>query len=761
MVSHQLPIFNIGDTTSYHMTGTLGPTPPHYVRTNLTVDFAACCVHCTLCSLASQSSWSPGIDETGSPRLKMPLPPPSTPEDGHSMPEFLTDSHHHHHHNPSGLMHSAPVSVDNERSRDANLLRAMSDSRSPNSKAIREDRRHNLHPKGHGYRRHPAVVNGVEMKTDGQYNVRDPRQAVYSRASSRLGYPHSHRVMKEHTYSKRYQEGCEKHPLFCRVGTCSNLSPELLTPVPSSTASKTGGGKRTTSSSSPLASTRPSNTTSPRARGGSTNTPTGESSAQQNPKTSQSDNTPPVTPSGAEQEKVPVTAKTPSSFTANECTTRPSSVMPKSAPTHGSDASCNLPQATLTGEVGKSVRGAVKKDSDAIQAKAKSPLEGEPKETKVWGQDEEKKSSVSSVSSVSSDAAICSLDGFHLDLDLEPTSSSNSNSTCCSESEEMAEERGGDSDMDVEGHSGEGEDGEDGTMEAGSADPGSDGLARKMSTDENQKWTVTSPEPGKMRFSRLDNIDRSPESERVHLKQITSNRIQLRNGRVLPPSSLAFLPASPKLISPPRRATPQLDALKNEAPSTTSSPGPAQLRRSKRLAEVVEEGSQSKETSGDPGGDHESILDPSFEFQLSDVESSDESEFDMPDFDLVPVKPSPPVSSHDMPHTENRSMRGRRGRGRGRGGRRGSKRGGVHRNEGMSINYLSLCNGYLYDCVLVLTEAGPRGHEGVQFYVHEPRTREEEGICKSTTALSTFTVTPCLSLDSEKASSTGARGEEE
>lgn len=652
------------------------------------------------------------------------------------MPEFHTDNHQHQHHqhNPSGLMHSAP---DNDRSRDVNILRAISDGRSSNSKAIREDRRHNLHPKGLGYRRHSAVVNGVEMKSDGQYSLRDPRQAVYSRASSRLGYPHSHRVMKEHTYSKRYQEGCEKHPLFCRVGTCSNLSPELLTPVPSS-ASKTGGGKRTTSSSSPLVTRGSTNTTSPPASRGSTNTSARESPAQRDSTTSQSDYTPPVAPAGADQERVAVTAKTQSSSTASECTTGPSSGMSRSAPTDAreSEASCNLPQATVSGEGGKNLRGAVKKDSDAIQPKGEFPMEGEPKETKVWGHDDDKKSSVSS------DTAICSLDGFHLDLDLEPTSSSNSNSTCCSESEEMAEEKGGDSDMDVEGDSGE-EDGEDGTMVDGTSEQGSDGLAKT-------EWTVSSPEPGKMRFSRLDNIDRSPESERVHLKQITSNRIQLRNGRVLPPSSLAFLPASPKLVSPPQRATPQLDAVKSEAPSTTSSQGPAQLRRSKRLAEVVEECSHSKESSGEPGGGRDSILGPSFEIQLSDVESSDGSDFDMPDFDLVPVKPSSPVSPQHTPPAENRSVRGRKGRGRGRGGRRGSKRGGVHnytRSEGLSIHYLSLslCNGYLCDCVLVLTEAGTRGNEGVQFYVHEPRTREEEGICKSITTLSTFTLTPCFS----------------
>lgn len=617
----------------------------------------------------------------------MPLPPPSTPEDsGHSMPEFHTDNHYQHQHNPSGLMHSAP---DNDRSRDANILRAISDGRSSNSKAIREDRRHNLHPKGLGYRQHSAV-NGVEMKSDGQHSLRDPRQAVYSRASRRLGYPHSHRVMMEHTYSKRYQEGCEKLPLFCRVGTtCSNLSPELLTPVPSS-ASKTGGGKRTTSSSSPLASGRSTNTTSPLAGRGSANTSPGESSAQRDPTTSQSDNTPPVIPAGAHQGRVAMTAKTQSSSTANECTTRPSSGVSRSAPTDGREsvASCNLPQPTLTGE---SVRREVKKDSDTIQPKEEFPMEGGMKETKVWGHDEDKKSSVSS------DTAICSLDGFHLDLDLEPTSSSNSNSTCCSESEEMAEEKGGDSNMDVEGDSGE-EDGEDGAMEDGSSEPGSDGLAKT-------EWTVSSPEPGKMRFSRLDNIDRSPESERVHLKQITSNRIQLRNGRVLPPSSLAFLPAAPKPASPPQRTAPQLDAVKSGAPSTTSSPGPAQLRRSKRLAEVVEECSQSKESSGEPGGGRDSFLDPSFEFQLSDVESSDGSDFDMPDFDLVPVKPSPPVSPQHTPPAENRSMRGRKGRGgRGRGSRRGSKRGGVHnytRSEGLSIHYLSLCTGYWYDCVLV------------------------------------------------------------
>lgn len=621
--------------------------------------------HCTLCSSASQSSWSPSIDETGSPRLKMPLPPPSTPEDGHCVQELYTDSHHQH--NSKSLI---PLSVDNDRGRDA---RALNDGRSPINKGIREDRWHHVHPKVPGYRRHSVVANGLEMKSDGQHSVRDPRQAGYSRASVRVGYPHSHRVMKEHTYSKRYQEGCE-HPRFCRVGACSDLSPQLLTPVSSSTASKTGGGKRSASSNAPPTS------------GGSTTTSTAEGPAQQEPIA----NTP-VTAAGADQKTVAGIMKTRSNSTVNECTIHPSS---RSAPTNdsGSDASVTPSSPPQTGKGVESMKEPVKKDSNTIQHKGKSPMEGEPKETRVWGEDEEKKSSVSS------DPAMCSLDGFHLDLDPEPTSSSNSNSTCCSESEEMAEEKAGDSDMDVEADSEEG----DRTMEA---EPGSDDLAKKMSTDDNQQWAVTSPEPGKMRFSRLDNIDRSPESERVHLKQITSNRIQLRNGRVLPPSSLAFLAASPKLVSPPQRSPPQLDGNKNHPPSmASSSPGPGQLRRSKRLAEVMEEGSQSKEINGESGGGHDSILDPSFEIQLSDepVESSDESEFDLPDFDLVPIKRSPPGSPQHTPPTETRSVRGRKGRGRGRGARRGGKRGGAHsytRSEGMSDFYLSPCSGYTGVCV--------------------------------------------------------------
>ena len=559
---------------------------------------------------------------------------------------------------------------DKERGRELGALRRDGGrvpwTTPPGGKGGREERKPPQQRVSRGHERTPPTT---PSGGSGHHTTRDPRQANLS--STKMVSSHTRRVLLEHSYGKKPPEDYKTLPLFRRISPCSSLNPAFLTPLQSSTATKRQSG------SAPSTPVGTSGGSKPRAM-------------QKKPEPNHSEKPEHSllsSPSG-----ISLGDTKPSTDVEGPAPCR-SPVRPASASVleSGSGSTGAVDSNHITSRAGGGVQTTCEAvdNSDSVQSTSKSPVIGESVEGKAWVEEEEKKAS-----------NVCSLDGFHLDLDPEPTSGSNSNSTCCSESEEMAEEKAEDSDMEVEG-GGEGEAGDT----AGSSDeslviPDENTCAsvdEMKSPKENQQWSVQSlPEPGKMRFSRMDNMEDSLESERVHLKQMTSNRIQLRNGRVLPPSSLAFIAASQKSVSPPQRQSALLEMVSKSPPSSTStcsSPGVNRLRRSKRLAGVVGEDSRWKDSSSDVVMDSDSGVDRedgSFEMHLSE-ESSDESEFDMPDFNPVLRKSSPLDLSPYKPPSESRPVRGKRGRGRGRGGRRGGKRGGVWSSIRSEGKYMYIC----------------------------------------------------------------------
>lgn len=592
------------------------------------------------------------MDETGSPRLRMPLPSPSTPEDWHAMPDLHTPDPHphpHHHHPPHSadvFTSSAHSPLEKERCREFGF--PSSRTLSPGGRGGRDDRRAH-YPRFHE-RRAPAIINGFEG--DGCQPMKDPRQAGYNR--TKLEH---RRVLREHSYSRRYQEKYNKHPRFRRIEPCSDFNPQFLTPLrSSSTAAKSPN--QTTAKDKPQSEKKEEKD----SKSSTSLVGSGKASGlyEKPPPPSAISSTRP-TPSGNGAESAKSLA--PSAATTSQERSLPSS-----------DSSSAMTVEHKTGsEVTNLSGGKNSEKSDMVQAKQKS-LDGEelapqtkPRRSKTHS--DEKKASSSPLTGED----LSPLNGFHLDLDLEATTSG-SNSTCCSESEEMAEERGGnDSDakdkkegMEVDGTESSSDESASLTLE--------DSSPRSLEKKSPEKWSVCLPEPGKIRFSRLDNIEDSSDSERLSVKQMTSNRIQLRNGRVLPSSSLAFFTTAQKVLSPPPHPQPST--------TTKSSPAgsPSRLRRSKRLAMAGEEGTtpQSGSTTSS-----DAIADQSFEMQLSEEgsQSSDESEFELPAFEPVPLKPSLPESP--LPKTP--PVRGKRGRGRGRRGRRWGKRGGIQNTNGECV----------------------------------------------------------------------------
>ena len=530
-------------------------------------------------------------------------------------------------------------------------------------------------PLGHHERRLPVITS--ELRDDGVSFVRDPRQA-----SQKLDHL---RVHKEHSYSKKYQEGSTNHPLFRQVGCRNNLSPRLLTPLNSTRAKST---TRTPTSSGPPVR-------------GSTSAATTAVSDQREQKSNK------LSPSAT------IASRGDDSSTGSECTasSRGHITSGDKSPVRNQIPAKSVDEAIVTAKKMKidapaKLRANTVLDdeknvtSSPLDSKIKDAVTDDPlakgRDNSIIAVDVKKANSSSTVDG----DPLGSLEGFRLDLDLEAaTSCSNSNSTCCSESEEVAEERGRDSD---------GEDGGEGmsvggTVSSSSSEDEALSLPDDSSTTKSpEKWSVCLPEPGKMRFSRLDNIEDSPDAERLSLKQMTSNRIQLRNGRVLPPSSLAFLAASQKISSPPTpqkespRTPPYLQTPQKEfswtppssqtPPSSRSpassqspgslmseSPGTSRLRRSKRLAVTGEVGRPAEWRRGvDSTADSDPTADLSFEMQLSPLESSEGSDFEVPlDF---------PLSPRNKPPCEGRAVRGKRGRGRGRWGRRRGKRGTIRRS---------------------------------------------------------------------------------
>ena len=300
-----------------------------------------------------------------------------------------------------------------------------------------------------------------------------------------------------------------------------------------------------------------------------------------------------------------------------------------------------------------------------------------------------------------------SLEGFHLDLDLELTSTSCSSScgnSSSSEVEEIAEEKSEGAEGDREEEGMEGEEEEYSGLMSSSSDASGE-------SPRNEEWTVTSPEPGKMRFSRLDNIMSGSEGERLSVKQITSNRIQLRNGRVLPPSTLGFFASHKDTSDASRSDTSRSDTSCSDASRSPSSlqtsPQSGRLRRSRRLAGLSEddrkeEGEdekeddkmEEKEPKVEEGekDDGQKTNTPMTFLSTSDglLDSSGESELDLtlhfPDPDPVPGSqpdPEPSPLHYQLPEgpgtPETPAIRRGMGQGkRARGGRRKTKKGNYH-----------------------------------------------------------------------------------
>ena len=690
--------------------------------------------------IASQSSWSPGFEETGSsPRLRMPQPSPSTPSDyNNAAPEFHVDSYHHQHHPhyhneppPFGAPHSQVGGFDKER-RESGLLKTPDGGRLPRvasspvhgrgGKVGKEERRSTC-PRGppyHDRRAAPAIINGV-IVGPGHY-LRDPRQAGFTRSQRDCKT-----VLQDHSYSKEYREGYEDHPRFQRIEPCSTLSPDLLTELKSSAAKKGKAARRT-----------PKNECSTVSNHSESPTSSAESSSrvEQKPTESAGSDSPGSSSNKIEQgtRNTSNPEKRPVLHSLDKCGTKPSGTVKPIArvrPTTTTASSLGkqplLPESTKSslgargmnqGELVKPPASSVETSSlqepPAIQKNGPTTREIPPHELMADGkcgclkipapahqlrEPVPKKPDTSRIQAGSSEARECKMDSeekaptpferdlislpgeFFLDLDPEPTSGSNSNSTCCSESEEPTGSRTEDSDMEIveaEDEATETAD-EQPTLVDGAQASEDESLTLSLPEslqgsevmEENnspEKWSVTSPEPGKMRFSRLDNICSSSDSERLSVKQMTSNRIQLRNGRVLPASHLAY--QAKLTTSPPSSDTP------TSPTSSSSSPKTGRLRRSKRLA-----------ASSDPLSSHiwgmysthdsDSTVDQSFDTQQpSEDASSDESEFEMPDF--APKSGQAEYQQTKSPG-EGRGGRGRRGRG-GRG--RWARRGGVKRGGG-------------------------------------------------------------------------------
>ena len=655
----------------------------------------------------------------------MPHPSPSTPDDyNNPAPEFHVDSYHHHHqhhphyHNeppPFGAPHSQVGGFDKER-RESGLLKTQDGGRLPRvasspvhgkgGKVGKEERRP-MCPRGPPYhdRRAPAIINGV-IVSPGHF-LRDPRQAGFTR--SQRSYK---MVLQDHSYSKEYREGCEDHPLFQRIEPCSTLSPDLLTELKSSAAKK---GKAVRRASKTGSSTVSNHSESPTSSAEASSDSSGSSSNK--------------IEQAAHKTRIP--EKQPVLHSLDKCGTKPSGTVKPIArvkPTTTTSSSGKQPpllesksslsaRGMYQGELVKpptsSVETSTLRESPAIQKNGPAH-EMPPHELMAGGkcgclkmpaparqlrEPVPRKPDIPWKKTGASETTECKMDSeekaatpferdpiglpgeFFLDLDPEPTSGSNSNSTCCSESEELTETRTEDSDMEiVEAEDEATETADEQPMLADGAQtsddesltlslPGSSQGSEVVEENNSpEKWSVSSPEPGKMRFSRLDNICSSSDSERLSVKQMTSNRIQLRNGRVLPASHLAY--QAKLTTSPPSSDTP------TSPTSSSSSPKIGRLRRSKRLA-----------ASSDPLSSHiwglysipdsDSTVDQSFDTQQpSEDASSDESDFEMPDF--------APKSGQAEYQPSKSSGEGRGGRGRrGRGGKgRWARRGGVKRGGG-------------------------------------------------------------------------------
>ena len=495
----------------------------------------------------------------------------------------------------------------------------------------------------------PLMTNGLGSGNP----TRDPRQASLTRAQRSVLV-----VLQEHSYSRKHQEGCEEHPRFHRVPPCSQLNPQMLTELLKSSCSARGKGHRKEpNSTGPAAMPTSSLPGKERVFKPTPSQSADETSFSEKKVHSQLSSISSVR-SGEELKSSPASSVRDNGE-ANISTSRVQSNAHSQKPVSESDRSHQLNQPP--------------KHSGTSRAPGSSDItlscHANTADSKASGEDKNAATSLAQNS-------ICSLDGFHLDLDLEPTSGSNSGSTCCSENEDQTGSRTGDSDMEIDESDSVTEDNErtivgeasDEEVTPVSSLPGSPRRS-EVAKRSPEKWSVTSPEPGKMLFSRVDSGEGSPEGERLALKQMTSNRIQLRNGRVLPASSLAYLTkvTSPTLGSSSASLTPSSPS------STSSSPQTSRLRRSRRLAGswdpvIMLNLSPWKETSATT--DSDSMGDQSFEAHLSDA-SSGESDFEMPDFGSKSSVCEPPQLKSEI-----RGGRGKRGRGRGRWSRRGMRRGG-------------------------------------------------------------------------------------
>ena len=181
----------------------------------------------------------------------------------------------------------------------------------------------------------------------------------------------------------------------------------------------------------------------------------------------------------------------------------------------------------------------------------------------------------------------------------------------------------------------------------------------------DRQWSVTTLESGmRIKFSRMNQPCEAEEdggqarAVKMKLKQFPGNRIQLRNGRVLPPSTLAIYAS--------RKGPGQKDSLT----TPEGSPGDHILTRRTRSGarfapEAEDDGGISAESDYEADGEF-----PAREgFESITVKheplDSDESEFDMPSFERD-LTPSSPVegerNSEETQRTPTRKRKARRGK---------------------------------------------------------------------------------------------------
>ena len=694
---------------------------------------------------ASSPSWSPNREDGGGSCSRLPLPSPSAISEDHQ--NSLQDTHAR---TNGPLLPNPHNLVRKERERPFHDVESSSQTDSPLLAARRAPEERKAAPPREGVHSDRRPHTGEAVRNN------FPNKTVHTASRAR-------QVLQEHSYSKRLPLGFD---LPRHEPLATNHDSQFLSPLKRSQTSKAGSSKSASSiATSAAVSFKPVPTSAPPCEQNSTS-PLSSLHPATLPDV-------PSSPASSHLLNLSVMLQVSQATSLNVSPSLTSTIPPNSSaspltpfistcsqdsPTGLTSASIKLKRGQKY-EVEQVVSSSVLNDNHPLVSKLElkaSPeilYEGETSQRNRVSDDSSKHSSAGmgdvgdgqkrttevaeksrSRQSSTGDTrgqTDGSLDGFHLDLDLELTSTSCSSScgnSSSSEVEEIAEEKSecAEGDHEEEGMEDE-EEGIEGEEDySGLMSSSSDASGESVRSEE---WTVTSPEPGKMRFSRLDNVMPGSDGERLSVKQITSNRIQLRNGRVLPPSTLGFFASHKDTNDTSRSDTSRSDASRSP-PSLQMSPQSGPLRRSRRLAGLSEddrqeEGEDKKEDNKmeeeelelEEGVENDGqktstpITFPSTSDGLLD--SSGESELDLtlhlPDPD--PVFGSQPDPKPSPLHYQLPEVLGtpeitviRRGRGQGkraRGYRRISKKGNYYYNRTNSECPLNTLPLFLKDGILV------------------------------------------------------------